>query len=199
MSDLVRGGSLFFSLLSSAVYAGFLGYKKWKVWKKGRKNEIFAVMTARKGGLTTSLDKVEDYDKERVVLVDEDKIIEAQDADTRELLVRLRNDNEEMFSVKFFPICKQYLEDLKTIYKKTVFIIFTSNLKLIEYLQIKPKRRLVIVPSLRMFNTMVKTLRENEVELLMSSREMLQSLPQEKTYYNTYTQLKDVLEKMVKI
>ena len=197
MSNLQQA-SQFFSLLSTAIYGGFLAYKKWRVWKK-KENEIFSVLTSRKGGLSTALEHLDDYDRERVVLLDEQKVIESQDEETKKKMEKLRDKNKEAFCVKLLPMFKEYLDEMKAIYRNTVFIIFTSNYKLVEYLKIKPKRRLIVLPSLKMLNVMIKTLKEDETEQLMNSRELLQSLPQEKTYYNTYSQLKDVIDKMVSI
>lgn len=186
----------FISLLSSSAYVG--GYSCWKIykrWKKKNANKIFVVLTARKAGLTTQLNKI-DIENSNVILIDsQETIINSQIEVEREHLRHLLDTDPDGFKIKFYPLLYKYIEDIKQINRNHLpIVIFSSDPNIVNYLGIKSKYVCTLLPSLTMINNLVKKFDDKEAKLLTENKEKLLTQRYEKFVYKSFSELVKIIE-----
>lgn len=194
---------IFASNLASAIaFSSFNLYKLWK--RRQNKNETFCILSGRHSGISTAVQKLRADNQEfnRALIVDEDDILARQDEHKMEQLLTLRDTNIDSYTVEVFPLIREYLHALREIHGNRPIILFTSLLTLPKFLEIKPKRCLLLYTASDFHGELNEGyLRDGKphqfIKRMSESRDLLISMPYEKMKYKSFGDLSRILESLL--
>jgi len=194
---------LFASSLANAI--AFSSWNLYKLWKRRiNKNETFCIITARHSGITTAVQKLREDNQEfnRAIIVDENDVIERQSERRVEHLMTLRDSNVDAYTVEIFPLIRDYLTQLREIHGNRPIILFSSLLALPKFLEIKPKRCLLLYTSSDFHAELIEGhsrdgKSQQTIKRMSDSRDLLLSQPYERLKYRGFGELARMLENLL--
>lgn len=194
---------LFASSLANAL--AFSSYNLFKMYKKHKhKHETFIIVGGRHSGISTQVSKLraENPEFNKAILVDEDDVVEKQPERMRDRLLELRDTNQDSYMCEVFPLIREHLQNLRAIYGNRPIILFTSLMKLPQFLEIKDKRCLLLYTSSDFHSELIEGFRSDGkphdyLKRMSDTRDMLLSQPYERVKYRNFGELSRVLESML--
>ena len=192
---------LFVHLISNSI--GAMASGGWVLWKlrQSAKKRVFIVLTERKTGLTTQLEKIKEQVHSNCVVVDLERAIKSE-YEQQGKLQYLKDHDTDLYEYESKPLVKSYIKKLTSIHTKKIIVLFTSDHSIVEYLKVSPKQVALLLPTLE-FQRHLLDLYENPVDksLLQESREHLLVMTANKKYpkflYRNFSQLESILEKLL--
>ena len=193
--------SIFISLITNSI--GAIGSASWLFWKnyKARKQRLFVVLTERKTGLTTQLDKIKEQINANCVVVDLERAIKSE-YEQQDKLKYLKANDSDLYEYESKPLVKSYIHKLTSIHSKKVIVLFTADHSIVEYLKVPSRQVALLLPTMD-FQRQLLEMYENVADknLLQESREHLLVMTANKKYprflYRNFGQLENILERLL--
>lgn len=193
--------SLFIQLISHSISAvGSAGWVWWKL-RQSRRSRLFVVLTERKTGLTTQLERIKEQINQQCVVVDLERAIKAE-YENQSKLQYLKDNDLDLYEYESKPLVKSYIQKLTNIHSKRVIVLFSSDHSIVEYLKVPAKQVALLLPTMD-FQRQLLEMYENpsDKNLLQESREHLLVSTANRKYprflYRNFGQLENILERLL--
>lgn len=188
-------------MVASAIsYGSYAGYNIYKIHKKRKnKNKTFCFIASRHAGLTTCIKTLRDENREYsgVILIDEDDVLEKISPKKQEHLSKLRDENQDLYQLEIYELMKEHISQMRSVYGEKPIIVFSSLVHLPKYLEVKPKRCIVMYSSSEFHSELSSAFEPEQVKRMRDSRDMLLSLPYQSIKYRNFGEMKRILEQIL--
>ena len=179
------------SLTTSIAYAGYRGYGLCKSHNKPR---LYGLLVSNTEGLDEILNELEiDTSKVQPIIV-EKALQEYLNDDKLATLNKLKDQKSPYYNVFVFKEFNEYLKLLKKNNKQTIFVVITSNLKLLKDLKVKKENISILLPNVKYYLKLLNNVENKDLD--QENREQLIHLDYCKFYFNGKSGLVNILSKM---
>jgi hypothetical protein len=165
-----------------------------KVFKSVRCNSIFGVCIPAKAGKSMFIDSISVSDN--YLLLDLERNLElTMSSEDAQRLNALKGTAS--YQVHAYPIYKRYFDEIVKNYRRKSILVFSSDLRLMAYLNIK--KTYTYIPSNSLADVMRSNLQEHDAKLFTDSRLELLLNAKKMISYNSFDDLQKAIQTKFKL
>lgn len=173
------------SLTSSLLYGT---YKSYIFCKKRIKKNTFIILMSSTTGIQELINETDNHENIVPVVVN-DVLDNYLNEDEKNELERNKCVNKILYNILVLKHLKSYIRELKSYNKKSVFVVFTTQLELLKSLKVNNNNICVLLPSIKYNHKIQYRLDEDEQVNNLERREMLYNTNYEKLVFNNKQEL----------